>query len=95
MSCFPYLFCLPFVSTQNEVCKRERERTFRLLSLFPPSFCFCHGLRVGLVASDHARQSSNQCDICEVAKVVHVNWSHRHCNWSDKQLSIPLLLQLY
>ena len=70
---------------------REDERTFCLLSLFPSSFCFCPGLRVGLVSSDHARQFSNQCDICEVAKVVHVNWSDHHCNWSDTPLSMPLL----
>ena len=42
----------------------------------------------GCLDNDHARQLSNWCDICKVAKVVHRNWSDNNCNRSDTLPSI-------
>ena len=44
--------------------------------------------------SDCARHFSNWCDICKEANVVYGNWSDNHCNQSDTQSSILLLLVL-
>ena len=44
--------------------------------------------------SDCARHFSNWCDICKAAKVVYGNRSDNHCNQSDTQSSILLLLVL-
>ena len=33
--------------------------------------------------SDNTKHFSKQCEICEVVKLVHRNWSDSHCNWSD------------
>ena len=44
--------------------------------------------------SDYDRQFSNQCDRCKMLKVVHGNQSDNHCNRSDTQPSIPLLIYI-
>ena len=49
---------------------------------------------VTTTTSDCARHFSNWCDICKEANVVCGNWSDNHCNQSDTQSSILLLLVL-